>query len=204
MALENYRDIGSYGSSSPGFQFEFYCSNCAVVWKTPFKPYRKGQVAGFLTGVLQLFHGVRNVSYATRLASDAGLESAKKSALAEAMERANTTYTVCSKCQRAACESCFSDRAGLCHACIGQEGGGAPAGLGSGRHGAARGGGEEPRAGGSQAAGMACPNCRSSHGGGRFCAECGFDLASTHKSCPECGAMALRQTRFCNDCGHGF
>jgi membrane protease subunit (stomatin/prohibitin family) len=142
MALENYRDIGSYGSNSPGFQFEFHCSNCAKVWKTPFKPYRKGQVAGFFASLLMHFHGVRNVGYATRLASDAGLGE--------------------------------PERAG--HQAV-----------------------DAP-----PAAGLSCPNCRSAHGGGRFCAECGFDLASTHKSCPDCGAMATRQARYCNDCGHGF
>jgi predicted amidophosphoribosyltransferase len=41
-------------------------------------------------------------------------------------------------------------------------------------------------------------------GGGRFCAECGFDMASTHKSCPGCGTMCARAARFCPDCGHGF
>ena len=198
MALDNYRDIGSYGANSPGFQFEFHCSNCANVWKTPFKPYRKGQVAGFFSSLLMTFHGVRNIGYATRLASDAGLEGAKSDALAEAMARANTLYSICSKCQKAACQNCLSGRESVCRNCIDQSASHARAGLGE------SGGGRQQSAGEAPATTLSCPNCRSAHDGGRFCAECGFDLASTHKSCPDCGAMAMRQARYCNDCGHGF
>jgi hypothetical protein len=201
MALDNYRDISSYGNNSPGFQFEFYCSNCSRTWKTPFKPYRKGQVASFFSGLLMTFRGVRNVGYATRLASDAGLEGAKGDALAEGMARANTMYSVCSKCQRAACKNCFHDREGLCENCLNQSTERARVGLGESGGGNA---GARQGDGAQQAPAMSCPNCRSPHDGGRFCAECGFDLAGTHKSCPDCGAMALRQARYCNDCGHGF
>ena len=199
MALDNYRDIGSYGDNSPGFQFEFYCSNCSRTWKTPFKAYRKGQVAGFFSSLLMTFRGVRNIGYATRLASDAGLEGAKSEALAEGMARANTMYSVCSKCNRAACQNCFQAREGLCENCLNQSATHARTGLGDSNGGARQAAGASP-----PAAGMSCPNCRSAHDGGRFCAECGFDLASTHKSCPDCGSMALRQARYCNDCGHGF
>ena len=51
---------------------------------------------------------------------------------------------------------------------------------------------------------MNCPNCQTPSQGGRFCHECGFDMASTHKSCPGCGSVMPRAARFCTDCGHGF
>ena len=54
------------------------------------------------------------------------------------------------------------------------------------------------------AATLACPNCQTPSQGGRFCHECGFDMASTHKSCPACGVTMMRQARFCTDCGHAF
>jgi hypothetical protein len=57
---------------------------------------------------------------------------------------------------------------------------------------------------GASASAMACPNCQTPSQGGRFCHECGFDMASTHKSCPSCGVTMPRQARFCTDCGHGF
>ena len=34
---------------SAGFQFEFYCEICGDTWRTDFKPYRKGQITGWLT-----------------------------------------------------------------------------------------------------------------------------------------------------------
>ncbi|MGH8796605.1 MAG: double zinc ribbon domain-containing protein, partial [Caldimonas sp.] len=73
-----------------------------------------------------------------------------------------------------------------CASCEGKAGGGA------GEYGAEQGGGP------------VCPNCQTPSQGGRFCHECGFDMASTHKSCPGCGATMARQARFCTDCGHGF
>jgi Double zinc ribbon len=192
MELENYRDMCSYGGTSPGFQFEFQCSNCSKAWRSPFKPYRKGQAAGFFSSLMMHINGARNIGFATRLASDAGLASAKKAALAEARQTADTLYSVCSKCSAPACGDCFSPRDGMCQRCIRQAGNRQPAST------------DAAQSAAPSAAAMSCPNCRAAHGGGRFCAECGFDMASTHKSCPDCGAMALRQARFCNDCGHGF
>jgi hypothetical protein len=198
MALENYRDVGSYGGGSPGFQFEFTCACCANTWKSPFKPYRKGQLAGFVSNLLMHVHGVRNVAYATRTASEMGMSGAKKTAFEEAMAQARTMYTVCAECQQAACGNCHVAGQRACKNCL-NKASNAPRGM-------AGPGLDSPRQAGAAAAGsaMSCPNCRAAHGGGRFCAECGFDMASTHKSCPDCGAMALRQARFCNDCGHGF
>jgi hypothetical protein len=191
MELESYNDISSYGAS-PGFRFEFSCSSCSKTWRSPFKPYRKGQVAGFFGNLMSNFHIAARTGVAARLASDAGLASAKQAALDEARKTAETMYTVCTKCETSVCRDCFNPRSGLCPRCSG-----AP---------------EDSRAASPAAAAsapnaapaMSCPNCRAAHAGGRFCAECGFDMASTHKSCPDCGAMALRQARYCNDCGHGF
>jgi hypothetical protein len=192
MELENYDDISSYGAS-PGFRFQFYCPSCTKTWKSPFKPYRKGQVAGFFGNLMSNFHIGNRAGVAARLASDTGLASAKQAALAEALKTAETMYSVCSKCNAAACGDCFNPRRGLCPTCSGavdNPGGSPQSAAGS--------------AAPSAAPAMSCPNCRAAHAGGRFCAECGFDMASTHKSCPDCGAMALRQARYCNDCGHGF
>ncbi len=199
MSLQNYRDVGSYGGSNPGFQFEFTCSNCGEAWRSDFKPYRKGQVAGFISTLLMHVHGVRNVAFATRTASEAGLSGAKKTAFDEAMAQALTMYTACPECRQAACGNCFVAGQRMCKSCINRASN-SPRGMSGGEAGAAT----HRQAIGESASTMSCPNCRAAHAGGRFCAECGFDMASTHKSCPDCGAMALRQARYCNDCGHGF
>jgi Double zinc ribbon len=200
MKLENYRDVSNYGGDSPGFQFDFSCSNCGNVWKSQYKPYRKGQVAGFLSRIVMHVQGVRNVGFVTRSAAEMGLEGAKKAALAEAIAQAESIYTVCPECQQAACGSCYVAGRRMCKNCINRAEN-LPGGI-SGQ--AARGQAARAPSQNAAAAALSCPNCRAAHAGGRFCAECGFDMASTHKSCPDCGAMALRQARFCNDCGHGF
>lgn len=192
MELEPYRDLSSLGGSAPGFQFEFRCSGCDKTWRSPFKPYRKGQAAGFFSNLMSNFHIGAPAGIATRLASEAGLSGARQSALDDARKTADTLYSVCSKCNASACSDCFSPQDGVCRACLGASAGQRAASPAAGQTASAA------------APAMACPNCRAAHGGGRFCAECGFDMASTHKSCPDCGAMALRQARYCNDCGHGF
>jgi hypothetical protein len=193
MALENYRDMSTSGNDvSAGFQFEFYCSNCSHKWKTPFKPYRMGQITGLLSRFAFFFTDMRTAGRATGNFADIGSRGAREKALAEAMPQAESRYTVCSACGEAACGDCFSVPDDTCHACLLKASNKAQD---ASRQAAAE--------MGEQLA-HACPNCRCAHAGGRFCAECGFDMASTHKSCPGCGAMTARQSRFCTDCGHSF
>jgi Double zinc ribbon len=193
MALENYRDLSQAGSDlGAGFQFEFFCSKCNRKWKSPFKPYRMGQIAGLISRFSFLIKGSQTASRTTGNFADMGSRGAKESALAEAMEQANKLYTVCESCKGAVCDDCWSPRDNSCTPCAQAEQ--REAEKSSGR--SAR----EAEHGGA----LACPNCRTPSGGGRFCAECGFDMASTHKSCPGCGTMVLRQARFCTDCGHSF
>ncbi|MDY0745968.1 zinc ribbon domain-containing protein [Paucibacter sp. R3-3] len=191
MALENYRDLSSGSSDlNAGFQFEFYCCGCTRKWKTPFKPYRKGQLTGFLTRFGFLFSSASQASRMTSGMADYGMRDAKAQALEEAMPQAARMFTNCVSCGQGFCEDCL-DGSDTCEKCLQQ-----PRGHGHHHAGSA--------SGAAQAGGQACPNCGTAGSGGRFCSECGFDMASTHKSCPGCGAMAERGARFCGDCGHGF
>jgi hypothetical protein len=193
MSLENYRDLSTSGNDvSAGFQFEFFCSNCSRKWRSPFKPYRMGQITGLLTRFAFLFGDVRTAGRATGNVADMGSRGARAQALQEVMPQAERLYTVCKVCHEAACADCFSTRDETCHACLEK------AGANAREH------EMQARAEAREASAHACPNCRSEHAGGRFCAECGFDMASTHKSCPGCGAMTARSSRFCTDCGHSF
>jgi Double zinc ribbon len=126
--------------------------------------------------------------------ADAGEKRARRAALEEAIVLAEQRYADCPNCKKTVCEDCWNPRTQQCVSCDGQ---GEP--TPSGRHAPAAASG-----GGHAGPGLACPNCRTALGGGRFCAECGFDMASTHKSCPGCGAMCTRAARFCPECGHGF
>ena len=194
MALDNYRDFSLPGTDvNAGFQFEFYCQKCSRKWKSPFKPYRRGQISGLLTRFAFLFMGPTNK--AQRVGSnfaEMGSRDAKDEALTEARAHAATLYTECRSCGEMACADCYDTREESCKPC-----------LRASRAESERRNDRESEKSQAQAA-LACPNCRTPGSGGRFCAECGFDMASTHKSCPQCGVMLPRQARFCTDCGHGF
>jgi ribosomal protein L32 len=193
MELENYRDLSTSGSSlGAGFQFEFYCTNCQRKWKSTFKPHRMGQITSFLSRFSFLVGGASSAGRAAAGFTDYGSRAAREEALAEAIQQASSRYTICSSCKQAVCADCLDASGKTCVSCDEQ--------ASSKRAQVAEQEAEKLR----DRSAKACPNCGTDNSGGRFCPECGFDMSSTHKSCPSCGAMALRQARFCTDCGHSF
>lgn len=208
MSLTNYRDVGRGGTDSQaGFQFEFSCANCSRTWKSPFKPYRKGQFAGLIYKFAYFLGDRGSMSRATSALASAGANRARESALQEALETAEQRYSECPACRKIVGEECWDARARLCEPCATR--GGSSSRAVTGGH-ADEGGNAADRSDGGPsiatagAAALKCPNCSCAIGGGRFCEECGFDMASTHKSCPGCGTMCARATRFCAECGHAF
>jgi len=204
MELTNYEDRSKLGSNfGAGFQFEFSCASCSHRWKSPFKPYRRGQFTGLLFKVGYLFAGTGRLLRMSSVLSDTGEKNARAAALQEALALAESRYSECRDCGKTVCEDCWDDGTGRCRKCRGE---------GQRQHArdGEEGGGRRPagdRAVAAEAAAFAgpvCSNCQTALDGGRFCAECGFDMASTHKSCPDCGTMCARSTRFCAECGHGF
>ncbi len=190
MAMTNYRDVSSAPSDlRAGFQFEFYCEECAQTWRSPFKPFRIGQATAWFQRFATIFYSLTatRISRATDTFYDANLlaSKARAEAFAEAEALASQRYQRCKSCHRYVCADDWGREGRLCASCEAKEGGVAPGGAG-------------------HEAGPVCPNCQTASQGGRFCPECGFDMASTHKSCPGCGATMPRQARFCTDCGHGF
>jgi hypothetical protein len=189
MSMKNYRDL-STGSRelNAGFQFEFFCEQCDDSWRSPFKPYRVGQATAWYQRFASLFYSFTAVRISrvtdTLLDSNMMAAKAKAQALEEAEATASQRFQRCSNCHRYVCANDWSSSAQQCVTCAGNNAG-------------------DDRAGTADAA-IACPNCQTPSQGGRFCHECGFDMASTHKSCPACGATMGRQARFCTDCGHGF
>ena len=207
MSLTNFRDISKGGSDTrAGFQFEFYCGSCSHTWASPFQPYRKAQFAGLVFQLARLLGDRGSMFRVSNAVAGAGESRAHESARQQALELAEQRYTECRSCHKVVCEDCWDTAAGLCQPCAGSGGGSH-----SNRSASARGGEEGSSERGSTAGGaspvttaLKCPNCSCAIGGGRFCEECGFDMASTHKSCPGCGTLCARTTRFCADCGHGF
>lgn len=189
MSLTNYRDLSSYSvSTTGGFQYEFYCHNCPRIWKSPFKPYRLGQISGLFSRLAPLLGLGVHAQQAGGSLGDAGMRRAGSKALEEAIAMAEQRYSRCTSCKKEVCEDCFDAREQLCVTCL----------RNSRREAQVQGGAA------ASAGGALCPNCSTPSSGGRFCPECGFDMASTHKSCPSCGVMVARAARFCTDCGHGF
>lgn len=193
MALDNYRDLSNTGNDfAAGFQFEFQCTRCSRTWRSPFKPYRLGQITGLMTRFTFLFTDLAKAGRTSGNIADIGARGARAKALAAAMPEAEKRFVTCPGCQKGMCRSCFDDEEDRCLSCV--EGAVQQA--------------ERTTQKAAEAArerqGGACPNCGEPHASGRFCAECGFDMASSHKACPACAAMLPRQARFCTDCGHGF
>ena len=206
MSLTNYRDVGRAGSNmNAGFQFEFYCGSCSRTWKSPFEPYRRGQLAGFIYRFAYFLGDRGSMFRASNVVADAGAHRARQGALDRAIELAEQRYNECPACVKIVCEDCWDAQARLCESCA-VKGGQAPHDKRGRRAEAdARSHDEQPPAAASErSTGLNCPNCSARIGGGRFCEECGFDMASTHKTCPGCGTLCGRATRFCADCGHAF
>jgi hypothetical protein len=199
-SLTNYREVGKSGASdwNAGFQFEFTCGNCERTWKSPFRPYRRGQLTGLVYKFSYYLSNFAGLSRGVGLISSSGEAGARQKALDEALVLAEQRYTFCPGCHRIVCEDCWDDRVRQCERCRGGAGR-SPAGSVS-----RRGVPQEAEEVVERRAGATCSNCGAASDGGRFCAECGFDMASTHKSCPGCGALCTRAARFCTDCGHAF
>lgn len=190
--MTNYRDISSARGDAPGFQFEFFCEVTGETWKSPFRPYRRGQLFGFVSKATYWFNQLHSASRVAEHFAGSGAEKARQAALAEAIELASRRFSQCEKCGKWVINTALDENTGRCGPCSGKRGGN---GLGSGYAADA----EE-----SPSAAAVCPNCQTPSQGGRFCHECGFDMASVYKSCPACGTTLPRQARFCTDCGHGF
>ena len=51
---------------------------------------------------------------------------------------------------------------------------------------------------------VACPNCSARVPGGKFCAECGSELAPKPRFCSACGQPGASGAKFCAECGTAF
>ena len=196
MVMENFRDLSRpTHDARAGFQFEFYCQVCNQAWRSPFKPYRTGQATALFSRLSHYVTAIQTLGRVGAGFSEVSSNRARKHALEEAQVEALKRFQQCASCSKWVSEECYDDREDQCVECSRRA-----------TQGASRGGHAEGTAGasGAGAAATVCPNCQTPSEGGRFCHECGFDMASTHKSCPGCGSTVARHARFCPDCGHGF
>ena len=171
----------------PGYQFEFVCEQCYGTWLSPFEPAR----LTLLDNAVNLYNSLmRTSSESTRTVNKVNEifgSQVRAKARARATEKANAYFHECSGCRKGCCPACLPPGAGSCVKCSGAS---LPVSAGGGT----------AHPSGAQS----CPNCQTRHDAGRFCPECGYDMASVQKTCPGCGTVCARQTRYCPDCGHGF
>jgi hypothetical protein len=193
MSMTNYRDVSIGHGNAPGFQFEFFCELTGETWRSPLRSYRRAQLNNLISKLTYWFNDLHSLSRGTEYMAEAGAKKAKNEALAEAMGMAAQRFRQCESCGKWVCLAALDERSGKCTKCA-SAGGGARYGSGS----------AYADDSSEEAGGPLCPNCQTPSQGGRFCHECGFDMASTFKSCPGCGTTLPRQARFCTDCGHGF
>ncbi len=205
--FKNYRDISVRVGTGACIQLEFYCGCCDFTWKSQPAALKSTRTLGLfdklqllagLLGQTDLRSTISKAGSATRFAAGSAEEAAFKKAVPVAQAQAARYFNACVTCGDICCENCIVDANGQCKRCVQQARGAATQPRGG--YGGDAYGGESQQASG----GAVCSNCQTPSQGGRFCHECGFDMASTHKSCPTCGSVLPRAARFCTDCGHGF
>lgn len=198
-AMKNYRDLSDLKGAEAALQFEFFCNCCQYTWKSPIQKYRTGRLMDFMGRVADLtsIFGTSNVrGMASSATSEIGFAAGgarekkiRQEALAKAKSQAARYFNACESCADLCCENCIVGADGWCTRCEKNAMQGQPSAHGGGSVGMTA---------------AVCPNCQIPSEGGRFCHECGFDMASTHKACPGCGGVMPKASRFCTDCGHGF
>ncbi len=177
MALTNYRDISPPASDMhAGFQFEFFCESCGETWKIAVQALPAGQAASVFRNFGYLFNefyrigahrhdlqvrpGEQHVDRGDRIEGEAGGARGSPAAGGAALRAMRQLP------HAGSAPTATTSNTGLCIKCEAAAGQSAGAG------------------GGAASSAAVCPNCQTPSQGGRFCHECGFDMASTHKSCP--------------------
>jgi len=217
MALQPFTSNFADNSTEAGFQFTFYCDLCREGYKTKFVESKTYKKAGVLRGL------GRAISIGTSLLGKSGTgwtiergadilteryrgmspewHKEHEAAFELAQNEAKQHFHRCPKCKKWVCENDWNEQEGLCV-------------------------NDAPRVNVEVAAAKAqkaaqdilekaattqiftgeieskqtlCPQCGKPAGEGKFCNNCGANLALVN--CPRCGAASRPGTRFCGECG---
>jgi hypothetical protein len=217
MALQPFTSNFADNSTEAGFQFTFYCDLCREGYKTKFVESKTYKKAGLLRGL------GRAISIGTSLLGRSGTgwtiergadilteryrgmspewHKEHEAAFELAQNEAKQHFHRCPKCKKWVCENDWNEQEGLCV-------------------------NDAPRVNVEVAAAKAqkaaqdilekaaatqiftgeieskqtlCPQCGKPAGEGKFCNNCGANLALVN--CPRCGAASRPGTQFCGECG---
>ena len=208
----NHRDLCVQQGTGAGFQFEFSCSRCWDTWRSPFEPFRAGQMAGWLSRGVNAAWSViggstgQSVTNAADGLAGANFGSQRDAAFTRAIERAQGHFNRCPRCTSYGCARCGTQGQGLCLTCSPDTAAEAQAAQQRGLNdmvaqraydvGQQQGTGYDvttPRQ-------LVCPNCRTETRGGAFCHGCGHHLAQP-VSCSACHQSLPHDAAFCPSCG---
>lgn len=208
----NYED----NSTDAGFQFTFYCDICRDGYKTKFlesKTYKKGSlfknlgrgisVGASLFGLSEGYQVERGTDIISErfqgMSPDWQREHEKAFELAQ--NEAKNHFHRCHNCHLWVCEDDYNEEEGLCVQC-------APRMNVEIAHARAEKMVEDIKAkaeettvfsGKIESKQIVCPVCGKPSGQGKFCNNCGANLALA--KCPTCGAQNQAGARFCSECG---
>ncbi|MFF7143045.1 zinc ribbon domain-containing protein [Streptomyces sp. SID2888] len=207
----NYRDLSNQNGTGAGFQFEFSCSRCSDTWRSPFEPFRAGQMAGWLSrgvnAAWQVVGGAgRSVSDAAEGLAGASFGSQRDAAFTRAIATAQGHFQRCPRCTSYVCTRCWNPGQGLCLTCSPDTAAEAQAAQQRGLNdrvtqraydaGQQRGDSYDattPRQ-------LVCPHCRTETRGAAFCPACGHRLAQM-ENCSACHQELPDGAAFCPSCG---
>lgn len=217
MAMQPFTSNFADNSTEQGFQFTFYCDLCREGYKTRFVACRSSKkskllrniggivgAAGSMTGKHRWGYGVQR---GTRALTErfhgmsAEWQKEHEQAFAEAQNEAKMHFHRCPKCRKWVCDNDWNEQEGLCT-------------------------NDAPRVNVEVAAARAdkmakdikdqagetqvfygeieskqtmCPRCGKPAGEGKFCTNCGGNLALL--PCDRCGANNPAEAAFCGQCG---
>ena len=203
----NHSDL----STGQGFQFEFFCDRCGTGFRTPFKAWVVGSVAGMMDAANSLFGGVfgKAADMSERVRS-AAWETAHDQAFNGAMKEIKSDFMQCPRCSTWVCrKSCWNQERGLCKNCAPQEAvemAAAQASMTKDKiwESAQIAEADQPLMKAESYAKKlkaACSNCGASLlPGAKFCAECGAKVQVV-LHCTECGLQLRPEAKFCPSCG---
>jgi hypothetical protein len=192
--VRNVEDISDDG----GYKFRFHCDRCGDGVESQYV----SSAANILKTGLQVFSMFRAFGGYARGAVegiDRGLRGKERdSAYEQAVGEAKVHFSKCSHCGKWVCTHCFNSTAGLCEGC-------APdaheaAALRKAQQAAAERVAAVERNPNAAVAQVTCPVCSGPSGGGKFCQQCGANLAAERR-CGSCQAPVLLDAKFCGECG---
>lgn len=206
--VANYDDL----STDKGYQFRFRCDKCGNGFMSHFQPNSLNTAAELLNAAGNIFGGFLNTAGNTAYGIQRAVGGKQHdSALEKAVEEGKQHFHQCTRCGKWVCpEVCWNARVGLCEDCAPDETEELAA--------------QQARATSEQiytktreqdytsginfaqkSAISKCANCGAQlASGAKFCPECGTPnpaAVAVERHCTECGAKLAPGAKFCPDCG---